>query len=175
MKFIKDIELFFLRNMKNCDLELVLGNLIMSFLVSELLIQVNCYSNEISLPKKAFAKSAGYDLFAHQTIKVHAGSRTVVSTELRMSIPKDFFGRISPRSGLAANYGIVAFDGTIDSGYRGIIYVLLFNFSKDDYIVEKGNRIAQIIFQKYENVSFLEDSFDFTSERDVKGFQSPGL
>ena len=92
-----------------------------------------------------------------------------------MSIPKDFFGRISPCFGLAANYGTVAFDGTIDSGYRGIIYVLLFNFSKDDYIVEKGNRIAQIIFQKYENVSFLEDSFDFTSERDVKGFQSPGL
>ena len=147
----------------------------MSFLESELLIQVNRYSNEISLPKKVFANSAGYDLFAHQTIKVHAGCRTVVSTELRMSIPKGFFGRISPRSGLAANYGIVAFDGTIDSGYRGIIYVLLFNFSTDDYIVEKGNRTAQIIFEKYENVSFLEDSFDFISERDVKAFGSSDL
>ena len=46
------------------------------------------------------------------------------------------------------NHEIVAFNGTIDSGYRGIIYVLLYSFSKDDYIVEKGNRIVQIIFQK---------------------------
>ena len=72
------------------------------------------------------------------------------------------------------NRGIVAFSGTIDSGYRGIIYVLLFNFSHDDYIVEKGNRIAQIIFQKCE-VSFLDDTLDFSSERGVKGFGSSGL
>ena len=76
------------------------------------------------------------------------------------------------------NRGIVAFNGTIDSGgigYGGIIYVLLFNFSHDDYIVEKGNRIAQIIFQKYENVSFLDDTLDFSSERGVKGFGSSRL
>ena len=72
----------------------------------------------------------------------------LTSTELRMSIPKGFFGQISPCSGLAVNHGIVAFNGTIDSGYRGINYVLLYSFSKDDYIVEKGNRIVQIIFQK---------------------------
>ena len=93
-----------------------------------------------------------------------------------MSIPKGFFGRISPRSGLAVNHGIVAFNGTIDSSYRRIIYVLLFNFSKDDYIIEKGNRIAEIIFQKKENVSFLEEySIDFSSERGAKGFGSYGL
>ena len=50
-----------------------------------------------------------------------------------------------------------------------------FNFSKDDYIVEKGNLIAQIIFQKYENVSFIEDTLDFISERGVKAFGSSGL
>ena len=93
-----------------------------------------------------------------------------------MSIPKGVFGRISPRSGLAVNHGIVAFNGTIDSSYRGIIYVLLFNFSKDDYIIEKGNRIAEIIFQKKENISFLEEySIDFSSERGTKGFGSYGL
>ena len=92
-----------------------------------------------------------------------------------MAIPKGFLGRISPRSGLAVNRGIVAFSGTIDSSYRGIIYVLLLNFWHDDYIVEKGNRIAQIIFQKCENVSFLDDTLDFASERGVKGFGSSGL
>ena len=149
--------------------------MIISFLESELLIKVNRSSNEVLIPKKIYVDSAGYDLFAYETIKIHAGSRALVSVELRMTIPKGFFGRISPRSGLAVNRGIVAFNGTIDSGYRGIIYVLLFNFSHDDYIVEKGNRIAQIIFQKYENVSFLDDTLDFASERGIKGFGSSGL
>ena len=122
-----------------------------------------------------YVNSAGHDLFASQTIKIYAWSRALVSVELRMAIPEGFFGGISPRSGLALNRGIVAFSGTIDSGYRGIIYVLLFNFSNDDYIVERGNRIAQIIFQKCENVSFLDDTLDFASERGVKCFGSSGL
>ena len=147
----------------------------MLYLESKLLIKVN-RSSKISLPKKMYADSAGYDLSAYEIRKVYAGSRVLITTELRMSIPKGSFGRISPRSGLAVNHGIVAFNGTIDSGYRGIIYVLLFNFSKDDHIVEKGNRIAQIIFQKKENVSFLEEySIDFSSERGAKGFGSSGL
>ena len=147
----------------------------MSLLESELLIKVNRSSNDVLILKKMYVNSTGHNLFASQIIKVHAGSRALVSIELRMAIPKGFFGRISPRSGLAVNRGILAFSGTIDSGYRGIIYVLLFNFSHDDYIVEKGNRIAQIIFQKYENVSFLDDTLDFASERGVKGFGSSGL
>ena len=128
--------------------------MIISFLENELLIKVHCSSNNVLIPKKMYVNSAGHDLFASRTIKVHAGSRALVSIELRMAIPKGFLGRISPRSGLAVNRGIVAFSGTIDSGYRGIIYVLLLNFWHDDYIVEKGNRIAQIIFQKCENVFF---------------------
>ena len=147
----------------------------MSLLESELLIKVNRSSNDVLILKKMYVNSTGHNLFASQIIKVHAGSRALVSIELRMAIPKGFFGRISPRSGLAVNRGILAFSGTIDSGYRGIIYVLLFNFSHDDYIVEKGNRIARIIFQKCENVSFLDDTLDFASERGVKGFGSSGL
>ena len=147
----------------------------MSLLESELLIKVHRSSNDVLILKKMYVNSTGHNLFASQIIKVHAGSRALVSIELRMAIPKGFFGRISPRSGLAVNRGILAFSGTIDSGYRGIIYVLLFNFSHDDYIVEKGNRIAQIIFQKCENVSFLDDTLDFASERGVKGFGSSGL
>ena len=147
----------------------------MSLLESELLIKVNRSSNDVLILKRMYVNSTGHNLFASQIIKVHAGSRALVSIELRMAIPKGFFGRISPRSGLAVNRGILAFSGTIDSGYRGIIYVLLFNFSHDDYIVEKGNRIAQIIFQKCENVSFLDDTLDFASERGVKGFGSSGL
>ena len=106
--------------------------MIISFLESELLIKVNRSSNEVLIPKKMCVDSAGHDLFAHETKTIYAGSRALLSVKLRMAIPKGFFGRISPHSGLAVNRGIVAFNGTIDSGYRGIIYVLLFDFSHDD-------------------------------------------
>ena len=92
-----------------------------------------------------------------------------------MSIPKGYYGEICPRSGLALKNGVVAFNGTIDSGYLGVVYVLLFNFSNDNFSVEKGNRIAQIIFKKYETVSFLFEEFIFDIERGIKAFGSSGL
>ena len=100
---------------------------------------------------------AGYDLYANETAKVFAESKSLASLDLRMVIPKGYFGRISPRSSFALNHGIIAFSGTVDSGYIGIVYVLLFNFSSKDFLVEKGNRIAQMIFKKCENVSFSID------------------
>ena len=72
------------------------GNLIMSFLESEPLIQVKCSSNEILIPKKMYPDSAGYDLYANETVKVCAGGRVLVSVELQMIIPKGFSGQISP-------------------------------------------------------------------------------
>ena len=136
-----------------------------------------------------YPNSAGYEFYANETVKVFAGTRSLVSFDLTMVIPKDYFGRISPRSGFALNHGIIAFSGTVDSGYTGIIYVLLFNFSANDFLVEKGNRIAQIISQKCEEVSSVEvETVDIVSETDfehlrkeksilrgVKGFGSSGL
>ena len=116
-----------------------------------------------------YLNSAGYDLYANETVKVLAGSRSLVSLDLRMVIPKGYFGRISPRSGFALNQDIIAFSGTIDSGYTGIIYVLLFNFSTNDFLVEKEDRIAQIIFQKCEEISFVEvETVDIFSETDFE-------
>ena len=123
-----------------------------------------------------YPNSVGYDLYATETVKVFAGSRSVVSLDLRMVIPKGYFGRISPRSGFALNHGIIAFSGTVDSGYIRIVYVLLFNFSSKEFLVEKGNGIAQMIFKKCENVSFsIDENLTFDSERGVKGFRSSGL
>ena len=156
---------------------------------NEILVQLNRFSKEVSIPKKMYPNSAGYDFYANETVKVFAGCRSVVSLDLRMVIPKGYFGQISPCSGFALNHGIIAFSGTVDSGYTGIIYVLLFNFSANDFLVEKGNRIAQIIFQKCEEVFFVEvESVDIVSKTDfeqlrkektilrgVKGFGSSGL
>ena len=92
-----------------------------------------------------------------------------------MQIPKGYYGEICSRSGLALKNGVVAFNGTIDSGYFGVVYVLLFNFSSEKFSVEKGNCIAQMIFMKCENISFSFEDLNFDSERGVKGFGSSGL
>ena len=148
----------------------------MLFLENVVVVKLCASTTEVSkIPLKAYTDSAGYDLFADETVEVLSNSRAVVSTGLKMKIPKGYFGQISPRSGLAFKDGIVAFNGTIDSGYLGIVYVLLFNFSSKDFLVEKGNRIAQMIFKKCENVSFSLEYLSFDSERGVKGFGSSGL
>ena len=94
----------------------------------KILVQLNGFSKEVSIPKKMYRNSAGYDLYTNETVKVFAGSRSLVSLDLRMVVPKGYFFRIPPRSGFALNDGIIAFSGKVDSGYTGIIYVLLFNF-----------------------------------------------
>ena len=132
-------------------------------------------SDVVEKPKRAYVNSAGYDLFADESIEVLPNSRAVVSTGLRMQIPKGYYCQISPRSGLALKNGVIAFNGTIDSGYFGVVYVLLFNFSFEKFVVEKGNRIAQIIFKKCESVSFSFEDLNFDSERGVKSFGSSGL
>ena len=132
-------------------------------------------SDVVEKPKRAYVNSAGYDLIADESIEVLPNSRAVVSTGLRMQIPKGYYGQISPRSGLALKNGVIAFNGTIDSGYFGVVYVLLFNFSFEKFVVEKGNRIAQIIFKKCESVSFSFEDLNFDSERGVKSFGSSGL
>ena len=150
--------------------------MIILFLENEIQIDFIRHSDDAKEPLKVYVDSAGYDLFANETFKILSNSRGIISTGIKMSIPKGFYGQISPRSGLALNNGVVAFSGTIDSGYLGIVYVLLFNFSTNDFLVEKGNRIAQIIFKRCENVSFLEvENLTFDSERGVKGFGSSGL
>ena len=154
------------------------GNLIMLFLENILQIKLSRSSSStdvVKKPMKAYINSAGYDLFADESIEVSPNSRALISTGLKMQIPKGFYGQISPRSGIALRNGVVAFSGTVDSGYLGIVYVLLFNFSSKNFLVEKGNRIAQMIFKKCENVSFSFENLNFDSERGVKGFGSSGL
>ena len=152
------------------------GNLIIFYLGNEIQIDIIRCSDTVKTPLKGYPNSTGYDLFADKSIRVMSKSRGLVSTGFKISIPKGFYGQIFPSSGMALMNGIMAFNGTIDSGYLGIVYVLLFNFSTNDFLVEKGNRIAQIIFKRCENLSFLEfENLTFDSERGVKGFGSSGL
>ena len=125
---------------------------------------------------KAYPDSAGNDLYANETKLLPARGRVCVSVDLKLAFPKGFFGQIACRSGVALFKGISAFNGITDAGYRDRIYVLIFDFSADDYAMEKGNRIAQIIIQRcYNNINFVEygESEQFPeSVRGNKGFGS---
>ena len=148
------------------------------FLGNEILIKIGNSNDsliEVNRPIKAYVNSAGYDLYSDESFNILPWSRAAISTGIRMSIPKGYYGEICPRSGLAVKNGILAFNGTIDSGYLGIVYVLLFNLSNQEYFVKKGDRIAQIIFKKFENVSFSFGELTFDTDRGVKGFGSSGV
>ena len=119
-----------------------------------LMILFICYRPDARTPLKAYPDSAGSDLYANET---KARVRVCVSVDLKLAIPKGFFGQIASQSGVASFKGISAFNSIVDAGYRDRIYVLLFNFSGDYYTIEKGNRIAQIIIQRrYDNIKFVE-------------------
>ena len=126
-----------------------------------------------SIPMKMYLDSAGYDLFADESITILKWSRASVSTNICFEIPKGFCGEIKSRSGLALKNGLFAFNGTVDAGYAGFVYVILFNNSDFDYHVKKGDRIAQIIFRKCHSVCFVVcDEVSIDTDSGVKGFGS---
>ena len=101
-----------------------------------------------STPKRATELSAGFDLHSADIYNIPARGKCLCRTDLVIAIPYGYYGRIAPRSGLANNNFIDVGAGVIDSDYRGQIYILLFNFSNDDYTVNENDRIAQIIIEK---------------------------
>ena len=105
-------------------------------------------------------------------------SQERIKTDLFLAIPLDHQGRIAGRSGLALKHGIDVGTGVIDSGFRGIVAVVLFNHSKSPYELNVDDRIAQMIFQKYETVKFVDltGSEELPkTERDSNGFGSSGV
>ena len=101
-----------------------------------------------SAPFRASLGSAGYDLSAAYNCVVPARGKAVVRTDIQIWVPDGTYGRIAPRSGLAANYHIDVGAGTIDSDYRGNVKIVLFNHSENDFHIERGDRVAQLICEK---------------------------
>ncbi|HZK33457.1 MAG TPA: dUTP diphosphatase [Tissierellaceae bacterium] len=134
--------------------------------------------SQFQLPKYKTSGSAGLDLQANISNKVVLKplERTLVETGLYISIPKGYEGQIRARSGLALRHGITLANGigTIDSDYRGELKVILVNLSKENYIINKGDRIAQIVFIKYENVDLVEVKELDETKRDEGGFGHSG-
>ncbi len=131
------------------------------------------------LPAYATPQSAGMDLRANidAPITLHPMERRLIPTGLFMALPAGYEAQIRPRSGLALKHGITVLNtpGTIDADYRGEIMVLLVNFSQEDFVINAGERIAQMVIAAHETATFVEvESLDET-ERGTGGYGHTGV
>ena len=163
------------------------------------MLKVYRLNEDATIPRRANLLDAGYDLSSSEDTCVPPLSRKIVSTGLVISLPQSeslgpsdlqsknlkFYARIAPRSGLAAKNGIDGFAGVVDAGYRGEIKVILFNSSNENFVIRKGDRIAQMIIEtiitpEVEEVSPFQSLGTFDSEgsgdsRGTGGFGSTGV
>lgn len=131
-----------------------------------------------ALPTYETLCSAGVDLraFTSETIVLKPLERKLIKTGLFLEIPQGYEAQVRPRSGLAYKNGITVLNspGTIDADYRGEIGVILVNISNDSFKVENGERIAQLVFNKFEQAEFIKVEVLNETERGAGGFGSTG-
>lgn len=131
-----------------------------------------------SLPQYATSSSAGMDLRANldNPIVLKPLQRCLVPTGLYIALPEGFEAQIRPRSGLALKKGITLLNtpGTIDADYRGEIGVIVINLSAEDFIIEDGERIAQMVIARYEQAEWQEVEVLEDTERGAGGFGHTG-
>lgn len=134
----------------------------------------------LDLPVRATPDAAGLDLRAavpeDEPIVLAPGAFALVPTGLQIALPDGTEGQVRPRSGLAFKHGVSVLNspGTIDSGYRGEVGVLLVNHGPTPFEVRRGERIAQLVVARYEPVRFVPSSTLDASERGAGGFGSTG-
>ena len=123
--------------------------------------------------------AAGMDLRANidESIILKPLERAIVKTGLFIALPVGFEAQVRPRSGLAAKKGITVLNspGTVDADYRGEIGVILVNLSNEDFVVNDGERIAQLVIAKHERVTWQEVEILSETERGSGGFGSTGV
>lgn len=133
----------------------------------------------LPVPHYQTEHSAGVDLYAavnEQTV-VEAGSWKLVPTGFAVAIPEGYEGQVRPRSGLALKHGIGLLNspGTIDADYRGEISIILFNFSEKPFIIQRGDRIAQMVFSRVEKARFVQVETLSDTARGAGGFGHTGV
>lgn len=132
-----------------------------------------------ALPHYETKASAGMDLRANidEAITLQPLGRTVVKTGLFIELPIGFEAQVRPRSGLAAKKGVTVLNapGTVDADYRGEIGVILVNLSNEDFIIENGERIAQLVIAKHERAEWIDVKELSETSRGEGGFGSTGV
>ena len=144
---------------------------------SQLDVLITRLDPAVPLPAYARAGDAGADLFAAEDVDLAPGERALVRTGIAIALPEGYAGFVHPRSGLAARHGVTLVNapGTIDAGYRGEIKVILLNTDLAKAVsLRRGDRVAQLVVQRVENVTFREVPALPESARGDNGFGSTG-
>jgi dUTP pyrophosphatase len=137
-------------------------------------------NDDLPLPSYATSQSAGLDLYAaiEEAIHIHAGQVAIIPTGIKIALPEGYEAQIRPRSGLAAKNGVTVLNtpGTIDADYRGEVKVILINLSREDFIVTRGMRIAQMVINQFQTIKWDEvKTLEVDTERGEGGFGSTGV
>lgn len=141
---------------------------------AERALRVRKIHPEAALPRRETSDAAGYDLASVDGVEIPPHGTAIVATGLAVAVPPGTYGRVAPRSGLAAKHSIGVGAGVIDAGYRGEIKVVLFNHGVRSFVVRPGDRIAQLILECVMCPPVVEhDTLDQT-ERGDNGFGSTG-
>ena len=131
------------------------------------------------IPSYETEQSAGMDLRANidASITLKPLERTIIKTGLFIALPPGFEAQVRPRSGLAVKKGITVLNspGTVDADYRGEIGVILVNLSNEDFVIQDGERVAQLVIAKHECVTWREVDLLSETERGIGGFGSTGM
>ncbi|MEK8022424.1 MAG: dUTP diphosphatase [Candidatus Hydrogenedentota bacterium] len=141
-------------------------------------VKVRSIREDARIPKQAHAGDAGFDLHAAgDEIVLQPGDRAKVPTGLAFEIPVGYEIQVRPRSGLAIKSGITCLNspGTIDSGYRGEVCVILYNASREPFTVRSGDRVAQAVLARVESILWVESDELESSSRGEGGFGSTGV
>jgi dUTP pyrophosphatase len=141
-------------------------------------ISVPVKSNNNTVPVYQSSLASGADLcaFVPEPLVIAPGKRLLVPTGLFIEIPEGFEAQVRPRSGLAVKYGVTALNspGTIDADYRGEIKVILINLGESDFVVNNGDRIAQLVFAPVHQAVFILTDGLSATQRGEGGFGSTG-
>ena len=138
-------------------------------------LKVHRLNDAATLPARGSDHAAGYDIAAGEAKEIAAGERAVVMTGLKIAVPPGCYGRIAPRSGLAVKKGIDVGAGVIDADYRGELGVVLFNFGKEAFTVNPGDRIAQLVLERIATPAVEEVQELDETARGEGGFGSTGV
>jgi dUTP pyrophosphatase len=129
---------------------------------------------DATLPTRGSSGAVGYDLYSIDEVVVSPSQRALVGTGVAVILPMNVYGRVAPRSGLAVKHGIQVGAGVVDPDYRGEIKVVIFNQGDRDFVIKKGDRIAQLVLERCETPDVREiESLDET-DRGSGGFGSTG-
>jgi dUTP pyrophosphatase len=132
----------------------------------------------VPLPKYGKPGDAGADLASRIDFTLPAGERALIPTGISVALPPGYVALVHPRSGLAIKNGIsmVNTPGTVDASYRGELQIILINHDKsEDFVIKKGDRIAQLVIQKVEQAEFIEVESLPGTDRGAGGFGSTGV